>query len=103
MSGFNFFTADDKPAADSPTIKRTFMLTKKDDADAKPHKIMQMQCVSWPDFDVPSSPATLLHLVKEVDEAVAACAGEDASLKRPAPVLVHCESSSAQQGQHSSH
>jgi protein tyrosine phosphatase len=90
VSDFNFFSAHDKDT-DNPTIKRTFILSNKDHPEAPSHKITQMQCVSWPDFDVPSSPSTLLALVKDVDAAVAASAEEAEIREGQPPVLVHCE------------
>ncbi len=91
VSGFTFFSANDPPLNDNPTIKRSFLLTKLDHPDTSARKITQMQCVSWPDFDVPSSPATLLSLVKEVDKAVASSAAEALTGDQQPPVLVHCE------------
>src|SRR6478609_9326531 len=90
VSGFNFFSAHDKPK-ENPTIKRTFLLSNKHHPEAPSHKITQMQCVAWPDFDVPSSPSTLLALVKDVDAAVVASAEEARVQERQPPVLVHCE------------
>jgi hypothetical protein len=92
VSGFDFHVGTDKPATGTPNIHRTFLLSHAEHPDSPPRKITQIQCVTWPDFDVPEDPHTLLGLVKEVDQAseeMAADADEDQS-HRP-PVLVHCK------------
>lgn len=92
VSGFDFHVGTDKPTTGTPNIHRTFLLSHAEYPNVPPRKITQIQCVTWPDFDVPEDPHTLLGLVKEVDQAseeMAADAEEDQS-HRP-PVLVHCE------------
>lgn len=90
VSGFSFHVDNDKSRTDCPNIKRTFLLSHAAHEDVKPRKIIQLQCVSWPDFDVPEDPRMLLGLVKEVDTA-ADQFGEEDPHARKAPVLVHCE------------
>lgn len=81
----------DKPATGTPNIHRVFLLSHEEHPELPPRKITQIQCVSWPDFDVPEDPHTLLGLVKEVDHASdeMAADADDQGLKPP--VLVHCK------------
>jgi protein-tyrosine phosphatase len=75
-------------------IIRTFSLTRDDKPDAPPRKIVQVQCTSWPDFDVPDSPGVLIDLIDDVDKASAVTSetgSDEDRIDRP-PVLVHCES-----------
>lgn len=87
QTGFDFGTTSDKPEASTPNIKRVFSLTNTAEPEAAPRKVVQIQCVSWPDFDVPEDPRVLLGLIKEVDGIVEETQGESA--EKP-PVLVHC-------------
>lgn len=79
-----------KPAGDedeSGYIRRTFILTNDNHPTDPPRKIVQIQCVTWPDFDVPTSPDVLLGLIKDVGDArVETREGE----KEDSPVLIHC-------------
>ncbi|KAK4688084.1 tyrosine-protein phosphatase 2/3, partial [Tremellales sp. Uapishka_1] len=95
-SGFDFGVASPASPANGPSdvtnIKRVFRLSHDDQPSQPPRKITQIQCTSWPDFDVPESPDTLLALIKDVDAAVEETYAEDGEVsedKRP-PVLVHC-------------
>ncbi|WWD17075.1 hypothetical protein CI109_101512 [Kwoniella shandongensis] len=96
-TGFDFGPAAVTPRSSSmnnakeQNIKRVFELSRTDKPDEKPRKIVQIQCIGWPDFDVPESPDVLLNLIKEVDSAaddVAPNASHDRA-DQP-PVLVHC-------------
>jgi hypothetical protein len=69
----------------------------------KPRKVVQLQCVAWPDFDVPDDPRLLLGLVKEVDKATVQSSEEEDANARKAPVLVHCECFRTFQATSSSH
>ena len=98
-TGFDFGVAAASPRVaaghDEANIKRVFKLTNLDLPDAPTRLITQIQCVSWPDFDVPDSPITLLNLIKEVDTAMDEMHATDGTdvqddSERP-PVLVHCE------------
>jgi len=94
VSGFNFHVGKSGPSAEAPNIKRTFLLSHTGHPDEKPRKIVQLQCVAWPDFDVPEDPRLLLGLVKEVDKAALEIPEEKDDQSRKAPVLVHCEPTS---------
>lgn len=97
-TGFDFgvAAASPRPAAghDEGTIKRIFKLTNLDLPDTPSRLITQIQCVSWPDFDVPDSPVTLLNLIKEVDTAMNEMHGFEGAQTQEheemPPVLVHC-------------
>jgi protein-tyrosine phosphatase len=96
-TGFDFGMAAATPREDESeevesNIRRTFVLTHDQYKDQPPRTIIQIQCVAWPDFDVPDNPDILLSLIKDTDNAV------EEAMKRPcddraelAPVLVHCE------------
>lgn len=91
VSGFNFHVGGNNgPSSDAPNIKRTFLLSHTQYPDEKPRKVTQLQCVAWPDFDVPEDPRLLLGLVKEVDKAAVDLPDEE-DQSRKAPVLVHCK------------
>lgn len=85
QTGFDFGSDKSAAAASAPNIKRIFSLTNTFEPDAAPRKITQIQCVSWPDFDVPEDPRVLLNLIKEVDAVV-----EETQVEKKPPVLVHC-------------
>ncbi|WWC94473.1 hypothetical protein V866_001319 [Kwoniella sp. B9012] len=96
-TGFDFGPAASTPRSTSfPTgkernIKRVFKLTNHDEPDEPPRTIVQIQCIGWPDFDVPETPETLFNLIKDVDNAVeeSETVGRDDRSNQP-PVLVHC-------------
>ena len=91
VSGFNFHVGGNAgPSSEAPNIKRTFLLSHSKHPEEKPRKIIQLQCVAWPDFDVPEDPRLLLGLVKEVDKAAVDLPEEKDEQSRKAPVLVHC-------------
>lgn len=91
-TGFDFGPAATAPSQPGSNIHRTFELWHNGCPDQPPRVVTQIQCVDWPDFDVPESPEVLLNLMKEVDTAVAKTGltgcGED-RCEFP-PVLVHC-------------
>lgn len=95
-TGFDFGMAASTPKnADTEQashIKRVFEVTNDDHPEASPRKIVQIQCVSWPDFDVPESADVLLDLIRDVDEAFGEIFGTAKNLDRQEepPVLVHC-------------
>ncbi|OCF74348.1 hypothetical protein I204_04719 [Kwoniella mangroviensis CBS 8886] len=96
-TGFDFGPAAVTPRSTSfPTgkernIKRVFKLANHDEPDEPPRTIVQIQCIGWPDFDVPETPETLFNLIKDVDNAVegSETVGRDDRRNQP-PVLVHC-------------
>ncbi|WRT66591.1 uncharacterized protein IL334_003550 [Kwoniella shivajii] len=79
------------PTGKEKNIKRVFRLSNSDHPEEPPRTIVQVQCIGWPDFDVPETPETLFELIKDVDHAV-----EDSTpqinddRKNQPPVLVHC-------------
>ncbi|KIR59658.1 protein-tyrosine-phosphatase [Cryptococcus bacillisporus CA1873] len=96
-SGFDFGTAGATPKSSTfpqgsdSNIKRVFLVSRDDKPDQPPRKVVQFQCIGWPDFDVPEKPDTLLKLIQEVNDA--ACEARPAGCYRKAdepPVLVHC-------------
>jgi hypothetical protein len=91
-TGFDFGAAAAEPSQPGGNIHRTFELWHNAFPGQPPRVVTQIQCVDWPDFDVPESPEILLNLMKEVDSAVATTGltgcGED-RCDFP-PVLVHC-------------
>ncbi|WVR06810.1 hypothetical protein IAU60_003846 [Kwoniella sp. DSM 27419] len=96
-TGFDFGPAAVTPRSSSqPTgkernIKRVFKLSNDEDPAAPPRTITQIQCIGWPDFDVPETPETLGHLIKEVDQAVDhSTPGINEDRSDQPPVLVHC-------------
>lgn len=99
-TGFDFGMAasttprDEGGEPDKPVshIKRVFHVTHKDYPDAKPREVVQIQCVSWPDFDVPHSADVLLSLIRQVDASFCDMFGSASNLDRQQvpPVLVHC-------------
>lgn len=88
VSGFDFGThVPEESPAPAGNIKRVFHLWHNDEG---PRKITQIQCTTWPDFDVPDSPEVLLNLKKDVDGAVSdMCTGVGDPCHLP-PILVHC-------------
>lgn len=105
VSGFDFgMTAASAPpkasesAADNEAvnIRRDFILTNDNDSAAGSRRIVQIQCVNWPDFDVPESPDVLLGVIRDVDQAVdevvpAQQRGQGGADRcEQSPVLVHC-------------
>ncbi|WWC89099.1 uncharacterized protein L201_004017 [Kwoniella dendrophila CBS 6074] len=96
-TGFDFGPAAVTPRSSSfPTgkernIKRVFRLSNSDQPMEPPRTIVQIQCIGWPDFDVPETPETLFHLIKDVDIAVEESepSGRSDRSDQP-PVLVHC-------------
>lgn len=92
VSGFDFHVGSDKPVTGTPNIHRVFLLSHEEHPESPPRKITQIQCVSWPDFDVPEDPHTLLGLVKEVDHASEEMAADADDQGLKPPVLVHCKS-----------
>ncbi|WWC69963.1 uncharacterized protein I206_103907 [Kwoniella pini CBS 10737] len=96
-TGFDFGSAAVTPQSSSfPTgkeknIKRVFRLSNLEQPTEPPRTIIQVQCIGWPDFDVPETPDTLLNLIKDVDLAVeeSDSTGRADRSDRP-PVLVHC-------------
>nr|XP_018262955.1 uncharacterized protein I303_04444 [Kwoniella dejecticola CBS 10117]OBR85113.1 hypothetical protein I303_04444 [Kwoniella dejecticola CBS 10117] len=96
-TGFDFGPAAVTPRSSSfPTgkeknIKRVFKLTNLDQPTEPSRTVIQVQCIGWPDFDVPETPETLYNLIKDVDAAVdeSDCTGPAHGSERP-PVLVHC-------------
>lgn len=99
-TGFDFGYQPEKAlkpqsTGDKGNIKRTFMLRHMDQPSRPPRKVVQIQCITWPDFDVPESPECLLRLIRDVDETVDEIHGtgsrSDQSRANLPPVLVHCE------------
>lgn len=96
-SGFDFGFADktptEQPEKAATHIKRTFQVTHDNHPEATPRQIVQIQCVSWPDFDVPESADVLLSLLRQVDEEYSKAHGvaPDSNRQQNPPVLVHCE------------
>lgn len=88
VSGFDFGThVPEESPAPAGNIKRVFHLWHNDEG---PRKITQIQCTTWPDFDVPDSPEVLLNLKKDVDSAIGEmCTGVADPCNLP-PILVHC-------------
>ncbi|KAG8814975.1 hypothetical protein FRC17_000909 [Serendipita sp. 399] len=81
----------DEPSRDS-IIKRIFELRHKGHPKLSPRFITHLQYLGWPDLDVPSSPAGLLSLIKQVNVAVEAGASASSQGLNPkqGPVLLHC-------------
>jgi protein-tyrosine phosphatase len=111
VSGFDFgmARAADKPKShessanhESVNIRREFILSNDDDKHAGSRRVVQIQCVNWPDFDVPESPEVLLGVIKDVDQAVdevvpphrrgsvQGIKDKDGDRCEQSPVLVHC-------------
>lgn len=93
-SGFDFGMASKSTEGQAEgNIVRTFSVSRVDKPDIPARKVVQVQCTSWPDFDVPDSPDVLVNLIEDVDQASGTtCETEDDAdrIERP-PVLVHCE------------
>lgn len=77
---------------DSQNIRRDFYLSHADYPKEPRRKVVQLQCVAWPDFDVPDSRDVLLGLIKDVDNALREDERDSTRGDRvdDAPVLVHC-------------
>ncbi|ORY26158.1 hypothetical protein BCR39DRAFT_542036 [Naematelia encephala] len=96
-SGFDFGFAGAAPStpishADAENIRRVFVISH-DRYPSESRTIIQIQCTSWPDFDVPESPEVLLALMRDVDNAQEEMCGtelEDYGRAEQPPVLVHC-------------
>lgn len=115
--GFDFGPGDDTPASplksaadrggtkegngEGQTIRRTFMLSHTGRPSLPPRKIVQLQFLGWPDLNVPSSPQSLLRLIRELDALrteYRSMGGSDPirptrlekGTSQPGPVLVHC-------------
>lgn len=88
VSGFDFGShVPEESPAPAGNIKRVFHLWHNEDG---PRKVTQIQCTTWPDFDVPDSPEVLLNLKKDVDGAIEEmCEGVSDECNLP-PILVHC-------------
>ncbi|WVQ73920.1 hypothetical protein IAR50_003501 [Cryptococcus sp. DSM 104548] len=79
------------PKGDEANITRTFWLSRTDRPEEPPRKVVQIQCIGWPDFDVPEEPDTLLRLVNDVNVAAEQVKPEGCERKsEQPPVLVHC-------------
>ncbi|OXG19580.1 protein-tyrosine-phosphatase [Cryptococcus neoformans Tu401-1] len=96
-SGFDFGTAGATPKSSKfpegsdSNIKRVFLVSHDGKPDQPPRKIVQLQCVGWPDFDVPETPDTLLKLIQEVNDAAHEARPEGCHRKADEPpILVHC-------------
>ncbi|OCF39291.1 hypothetical protein I317_06916 [Kwoniella heveanensis CBS 569] len=93
-TGFDFGQAAVTPRSSSQekNIKRVFRLANTEHPEEPPRTITQIQCVGWPDFDVPETPETLGSLIREVDQAVdqQTQSGERYDRANQPPVLVHC-------------
>jgi len=87
-------TPKSKDTEKAAHIKRVFEVTNDDHPESAPRKITQIQCVSWPDFDVPESADVLLDLIADVDEAFKDIYGASRNADRQdqPPILVHCKS-----------
>lgn len=97
-SGFDFGTAGATPKSSKfpegsdSNIKRVFLVSHDGKPDQPPRKIVQLQCVGWPDFDVPETPDTLLKLIQEVNDAAHEARPEGCHRKADEPpILVHCK------------
>lgn len=94
-SGFDFGVPD-APAPNHSTsdsssnIRRTFILSNDNHPDDPPRHIVQLQCVSWPDFDVPTSPDVLLGLINDVGVARTETINPGEGGEEDQPVLIHC-------------
>jgi len=101
-TGFDFGMAASTPKTkdteQAAHIKRVFEVSNDDHPEAAPRKITQIQCVSWPDFDVPESADVLLDLIRDVDEAFVDVYGSGKDRQEEPPVLVHCKFTPCQMG-----
>lgn len=96
-TGFDFGSVPHPPgggklAEDFVNIKRVFTLSHAKHPDVPPRRVTQVQCINWPDFDVPDAPEILLDLMRDVDHATQETGIEgcgDDRCQFP-PVLVHC-------------
>ncbi|WVO18343.1 hypothetical protein L204_106058 [Cryptococcus depauperatus] len=96
-AGFDFGFAASTPR--TPTfsgdgeknIKRVFSLYRNDKPNESPRTIAQIQCVGWPDFDVPETPDTLLNLIEEVNQTITEVNPDKTNTKADEPpIVVHC-------------
>jgi protein tyrosine phosphatase len=92
-TGFDFGAPRSAPGSENSkpedNIKRMFLLWNVNSPNDV-RKVAHVQCVSWPDFDVPESPEVLIQIIRDVDEAmeeIAGCSDDRCSVP---PVLVHC-------------
>ncbi|KAG8818712.1 hypothetical protein FRC18_012381 [Serendipita sp. 400] len=82
-------TSSEEPSRDT-IIKRIFELRHSGHPKSSPRLITHLQYLGWPDLDVPSSPAGLLSLIKQVNAAAPPPASAQGPNPKPGPVLLHC-------------
>lgn len=88
-TGFDFGSHSNEFTSEE-NIKRVFKLSNVKYPEQGTRTVTQIQCVSWPDFDVPDSPDVLLGLMRDVDKAVEELCGCNEDRCSVPPVLVHC-------------
>jgi len=74
------FSSQLPPPSDRSKILRNTLTIKHDD-DSNPRKVVHIQYVSWPDFDVPPDLTDVLGLIEEVNQIHG---------NSDDPILVHC-------------
>ncbi|KAG8776469.1 hypothetical protein FRC15_011925 [Serendipita sp. 397] len=82
-------TSSEEPSRDT-IIKRIFELRHSGHPKSSSRLITHLQYLGWPDLDVPSSPAGLLSLIKQVNAAAPPPASAQGPNPKPGPVLLHC-------------
>jgi protein tyrosine phosphatase len=74
-------------------VMRTFMLRNRAEPFTSMREIVMIHYEGWPDFGTPAQPATILDLVRLLDEVVA-----QPGRKTTAPVLMHCSAGCGRTG-----
>ena len=85
----------------SSTRRRILLVRHDDDApNAAPRRVLHVQYLAWPDFDIPPDATDVLSLVREVNAAQEASLAETGV--EAGPVLAHCSAGVGRTGSMSS-
>lgn len=80
-------------SSDQIVTIRTLMIQKSDEPFASIKEVVQLHYEGWPDFGTPAQPATIVNLVRILDQVIS---------QRPktknAPVVVHCSAGCGRTG-----
>ena len=78
---------------DQVVTVRTLMIQKRDEPFASIREIVQLHYEGWPDFGTPAQPATIVSLVKLLNEVISQRAKANS-----APIVIHCSAGCGRTG-----
>jgi protein-tyrosine phosphatase len=70
------------------------MVQKRDEPFSSIKEVVQLHYEGWPDFGTPAQPATIISLVKLLNQIIS----QRAKITRNAPVIVHCSAGCGRTG-----